>query len=214
MIGPRVRQARDGRHHGRATSDGGSGRGVAELRLETDRLELRALTYDDLDELASMLADAEGLTYWGPPLSREESRWWIERNLRRYEQDGFGRCAVILRTTGELVGDCGLARMPINGQSEVELGWIVRRGHRGEGIAPEAAAAWVDYAFHTLGFERIVSMVSVTNVASRRVAEKLGMTVERLATMEGLPHLMCSATRNRRRQSMSPRTGGSDRGTP
>jgi len=103
--------------------------------LETDRLELRPLTLGDLDEIASMLSDAEGLIHWGPPLSREESRSWIERNLRRYKEDGFGRCAVILRSTGELVGDCGLIRTHVEGEAEVELGWIVRSTHRGKRIA-------------------------------------------------------------------------------
>lgn len=166
-----------------------------DLRLETPRLELRALTLDDLDDVASMLGDAEGLIHWGPPLSREESRSWIERNLRRYEEDGFGRCAVVLGSTAELVGDCGLIRTLVEGQPEVELGWIVRRTHRGKGIATEAAAAWRDYGFDSLGLERIVSMVSENNVASRRVAEKLGMTVEREAVWGDLPHLMYSVHR-------------------
>ena len=168
-----------------------------DLRLETPRLELRALALDDLDDVASMLGDAEGLIHWGPPLNREESRSWIERNLRRYESDGFGRCAVILRSTAELVGDCGLIRTLVEGQPEVELGWIIRRTHRGKGIATEAAAAWRDYGFDSLGLERIVSMVNENNAASRRVAEKLGMTVEREAMWGGLPHLMYSVHRGR-----------------
>lgn len=124
----------------------GIGSGLAGLRLDTDRLELRAFTLGDLDELASMLADAEALTHWGRPLTRGESCSWIERNLRRYEDDGFGRCAVLLRRTGELVGDCGLTHTLVEGQPEVELGWIVRRSHQRKGIATEAAEAWRDYA--------------------------------------------------------------------
>ena len=175
-----------------ARRDGSSS---SHLRLETARLALRPLTFDDLDELAPMLGDAEGLIHWGPPLSRDEAREWIERNRRRYAADGFGRCAVVLRSTGELVGDAGLIRTLVEGQPEVELGWIVSRAHRGEGIATEAAAAWRDYALDTLGLDRIVSMVSDANVASRRVAERLGMTVEREAMWGELPHLMYSMGR-------------------
>jgi RimJ/RimL family protein N-acetyltransferase len=178
-----------------------------DLYLKTDRLELRAFTLDDLDELASMLGDAEALVHWGPPLSREESRSWIERNLRRYQDDGFGRCAIILRSTEELVGDCGLARMLLEGRPEVELGWIVRRSHQGKGIATEAGAAWRDYAFDTLALERIVSMVNEKNVASRRVAEKLGMTVEREAMMDGLPHLRYSMHRDQYRARVRAGSG-------
>jgi len=72
----------------------------------------------------------------------------------------------------------------------VGLGWVTRRSHWGQGIASEAGAAWRDYGRDVLGLERIVSMVSSRNHASRRVAEKLGMTVEREALWGGLPHLM------------------------
>lgn len=58
---------------------------------------------------------------------------WIERNFRRSEDEGFGRCAVILRSTGELVGDCGLAPTLVVGRAVVELGWIVARSHQGKG---------------------------------------------------------------------------------
>lgn len=164
------------------------------LHLETHRLELRPLTLDDLDDLASMLGDAEALRLWGGPLDRQGALDWIDRNVARYAADGFGRCAVILRATRELVGDCGLIRTTVEGQPEVELGWIVRRTHWGRGIATEAAMAWRDFAFETAGLERIVSMISAQNIASRRVAEKLGMTVEREALWGEFPHLMYALT--------------------
>ena len=180
---------------------------VSELRLTTRRLALRALTYDDLDALASMLGDARALTYWGPPLTRRESRSWIERNLRRYEDDGFGRCAVVLRATGELVGDCGLiATSWKDGQRSNWAGSCA--GAIRAGIATEAAAAWRDYAFDRLALERIVSMVSEKNVASRRVAEKLGMTVEREAVGGGLPLSCTRCTPINGKSSPFPRPPG------
>jgi ribosomal-protein-alanine N-acetyltransferase len=89
----------------------------------------------------------------------------------------------------------------VEGRPEVELGWIVRRPHRGGGIANEAGAAWRDFAFDTLGLERIVSMISAENTASRRLAEKLGMTVEREALWGDPPHLMYSVRMEGRTQS-------------
>src|SRR5215207_3075832 len=129
MIMPRTNVTQDDRGGGQVLS---SWKKVSELHFTTRRLALRALTYDDLDALASMLGDAAALTYWGPPLTRNESRSWIERNLRRYEDDGFGRCAIVLRATSELVGDCGLIATLVEGRPEVELGWIVRRSHQGK----------------------------------------------------------------------------------
>jgi RimJ/RimL family protein N-acetyltransferase len=160
------------------------------LWLETPRLTLRPLHHDDLDQIAALLGDADGLMHWGPPLDRDGARDWILRNRTRYQTDGFGRCAIELAGTHELIGDCGLIRTTVEGSSEVELGWIVRRTHWGRGFATEAAAAWRDFAFELLGLERIVSMVAADNVASRRVAEKLGMTVARPAIWGGVPMLM------------------------
>jgi len=110
----------------------------------------------DPDAMASLLGDAEALTYRGDPLDRAGTRGWIERNMARYGTDGIGRCVVISRSTEQLIGDCGLIRTVVEGADEIELGWIVRRSHWGQGIATEAGAAWRDYAFSVLGLERIV----------------------------------------------------------
>jgi RimJ/RimL family protein N-acetyltransferase len=145
--------------------------------------------------MAALLGDADALSLWGEPLDREGARSWIERNLQRYERDGFGRCGMALAATGEFVGDCGLIRTEVEGQPEVELGWIVGAAWQGRGLATEAATAWRDFAFGTLGLGRIVSMIGERNAASRRVAVKLGMTVERPAVWGDVPMLMYSLTR-------------------
>ena len=160
------------------------------LHLETARMTLRPLSLEDLDAVAALLGDAEALALWGEPLDREGARSWIERNLARYAEHGFGRCAMVLRATGELVGDCGLIPTEVEGTPEVELGWIVSRSHWGQGLATEAAVAWRNPACDRLGLRRIVSMVSERNLASRRVAEKLGMAIERRAMWGGHAMLM------------------------
>ena len=168
---------------------------TASLHLRTERLDLRPLVPEDLDDLAAMLGDPVGMAAWPAPLTYEESRAWISRNRERYGTDGFGRCAVVWRETGELVGDAGLARTEVEGTPEVELGWVVRHDLWGRGIATEAGAAWRDFAFEELGLTRIVSMIDEANAASRRVAEKLGMSLERPAIWGELPMLMYSLER-------------------
>ncbi len=61
----------------------------------------------------------------------------------------------------------------------MEVGWHVKRSRWGQGIAPEAGAACRDRAFGELGLERIISLILPDNIQSRRVAEKLGMSVEK-----------------------------------
>lgn len=158
--------------------------------LETERLTLRPFTVEDLDDVATLFGDDEALVLWGGALDREGSRSWIERNLARYASHGIGRCAVIWRASGELVGDCGLVPTAVEGVEEIELGWVTARSFWGRGIATEAGAAWRDHGTNVLGLRRIVSMISARNIASRRVAEKLGFAVEREALWGDLPHLM------------------------
>jgi [ribosomal protein S5]-alanine N-acetyltransferase len=164
------------------------------LTLQTARLTLRPLRGEDLDAMAALLGDGEALAQWGRPLDREGARDWIGRNIRRYEIDGFGRCAVELRDTGELIGDCGLITTTVEGVREVELGWIVRRVDWGRGFATEAAGAWMEYALRTLALPRVVSMIGERNGASRRVAEKLGMSLERRAVWGDTEMLMYALT--------------------
>jgi RimJ/RimL family protein N-acetyltransferase len=156
----------------------------------TARLELRPFAPGDEDAMLEVFGDAEALRFWGPPLDREAVQDRITHNRERQARDGFARWAIVLRASGDLVGDAGLTRTDVGGADEVELGWVVRSDHHGLGIASEAGSAWLDHAFGDLGLDRVVSMIRAENVASRRVAEKLGMRLERSALWNGAPHLM------------------------
>jgi len=158
--------------------------------LLTQRLELRPFVPADADALAHVLSDAEALRFWGPPLSPDEALARIERSRASLRRDGFGRFAVVVRETGELVGDAGLSRTDVEGAEEIELGWAVAREQWGRGYATEAGAAWRDRALGPLGLGRIVSLIRPENAASRRVAEKLGMRIEREALWNDAVHLV------------------------
>ena len=71
---------------------------------------------------------------------------------------------------------------------EVEIGWHTRPGRKGEGIAPEAGAAARDWAFENLDVDHLISLVRPENHALGRVAEKLGMHVDREVDHKGLRH--------------------------
>lgn len=146
--------------------------------MTTERLQLRPLTIDDLDGLHAVLGDPELMQYYPAPLTREQTLGWIERNLVRYDVDGFGLWGVESVARGELIGDCGLTLQEVDGFDHVEVGWHVRRDMCNQGLATEAAKACRDFAFEELGLIRLISLVRPENVASCRVAEKIGMTVE------------------------------------
>lgn len=145
------------------------------MKLETDRLIVRDFTPEDFTLLHKILSDAETMKHYPHPFQPEETRNWIQRNMNRYANDGFGLWAVELKETGELIGDCGITMQNIHGNLVPEIGYHINRNHQKQGYATEAAAACMKYAFEELGFEKIYSYMKYTNKASARVAVKNGM---------------------------------------
>jgi RimJ/RimL family protein N-acetyltransferase len=160
--------------------------------IETPRLRLRYYVPEDLDRLAPILGDAETMSFYPGPFSREATRSWIERNIRRYREDGHGLYAIEDRTSGEFLGNCGPVMQFVDGIWETELGWHVKRSRWRQGIATEAAAACRDHAWGDLGVKRLIALVRPENVASRGVAENVGMTVDKEISWGPLeqPHLV------------------------
>ena len=143
--------------------------------LQTRRLRLRELEETDLDSLRLILQDAQTMTAYAHAFSEQEVRDWLDRQRRRYREDGFGLWAVEDRETGEFLGQTGLTYQDWNGRRVVEVGYLFRRDRWHKGYATEAAMACRDYAFSRLGCEAVYSIIRDTNEASRRVALRNGM---------------------------------------
>jgi ribosomal-protein-alanine N-acetyltransferase len=156
--------------------------------LETERLLLREFVPDDIDALAAVISDPETMRFYPEPRDRAGVESWIERNRRRYRDDGHGLWAMVLKSSGEVVGDCGLARQTVDDVDEIEIGYHVRRDLWGRGLAPEAAAACRDYGFERLGAKQLISLIRPENLPSRRVAEKVGLILWKEVMWRDLPH--------------------------
>ena len=148
--------------------------------LTTPRLTLREMTRADRTDLAEILQDPEAMYAYEHAFSGEEVDQWLDRQLERYARYGFGLWAVIDHVTGEWVGQCGLTIQNVENVEELEVGYLLKRRFWHRGYAREAAAACRDYAFNALGRTRLVACVRVNNAPARRVAEYLGMSVERI----------------------------------
>ncbi|MFK0041104.1 GNAT family N-acetyltransferase [Paenarthrobacter sp. NPDC090517] len=144
------------------------------LPYRTARLRFREMSLDDLDEMSSLLGDPAVMTYYPAPKTRDEALAWIEWNQVNYARDGFGLW-IVETHDGGFVGDCGLTWQQVNGRSELEVGYHVRRDLQGRGYATEAAFACLELARDVLGVARLVAIIHPDNAASRRVAERLGM---------------------------------------
>ena len=147
--------------------------------LETERLFLREMSMDDFDALYKVLADKEIMQHYPYTFDEERVRSWIERNMNRYKDNGFGLWAVCLKDTEKMIGDCGLTLQKIDGRILPEIGYHIRRDCQNKGYAKEAAAAVRDWAFENTDYPAIYSCCKYTNKASFKTAESIGMHFEK-----------------------------------
>ena len=144
--------------------------------IETPQLLLRPMQATDLDDLWLIFTDPRVMASFGGELfTREQMQRWLQRNLDHQTQYGYGLYSVILKSNGALIGDCGLEVMEVEGDPVAELGYDFRSDYWHHGYATEAAIAVRNYAFDNLGLSRLISLIRISNDASRRVAERVGM---------------------------------------
>ncbi len=147
------------------------------LILATKRLYLREMTQSDFPALCRMLQDEEVMYAYEGAFSDAEVQDWLDRQLRRYRDDKVGLWAVVLKENNTMIGQCGLTVQPWKERKLLEVGYLFEKSCWHCGYASEAAQACRDYAFETLHAAEVYSMIRATNAASRRVAERNGMTV-------------------------------------
>jgi RimJ/RimL family protein N-acetyltransferase len=164
--------------------------------LETERLVLREFEPRDTDALLKVLGDPIAMHYYPAPFPRAEVDDWIRRNRTRYRDVGFGMWAMLLKDSGELMGDCGCYVREVQGNPEFELGWHVRRDLWGRGYATEAARHCIEYAFAKLGAQRIIALIRPENLSSCRVAEKNGMRCDLNIFWHGYNHCVYAKSKS------------------
>lgn len=141
--------------------------------LHTNRLTLRPYRRTDFDAYAAFAASERAIHMDGP-VDRDTAWGWFTNDIASWALHGFGTLAIEL--SGELVGAVGLVHPPHF--PEAECGWFLFDGHEGKGYATEAGRAILDHTFATTDLGSIVSYVGPQNVASMKVAEKLGGIVD------------------------------------
>ena len=157
------------------------------MQLETKRLLLRPMLPSDFDALLLIFTDIKVMDAFNhPPFTHEQMQRWLQRNLDHQHEHGYGLFSVILKENGELIGDCGLEQM--DDMNAAELGYDFRSDFWHQGYATEAACAVRDYAFDVLHLPHLISLIRVGNLASKRVAEKVGMTLAEEFTRYGISY--------------------------
>jgi RimJ/RimL family protein N-acetyltransferase len=158
--------------------------------LGTPRLLLREMVQGDLDFVATMLGDAEVSRYYERTFTRADAAAWLDRQLKRYADDGHGLWLVLARESETPVGQVGLALQDVEGTRHPEMGWLLHRPFWGKGYATEAAIATRDAAFERWRYPSVISLIRPVNEPSRRVAERVGMRPGRNVQFHGYEHIM------------------------
>lgn len=143
--------------------------------LKTERLLIRKLTQDDFDALFSIMSKPEVMYAWEHGFSKDDVHDWIERQLARYRKDGISYFAVILKESGQLIGQAGLMKTTMNGNEVVEIGYIFDNTCWHNGYATEVATHLIGYAFSALKLSAVYCSIRPENEASICVAKRLGM---------------------------------------
>lgn len=147
------------------------------MQLETPRLLLRQMLQEDLDALKRIVQDEEVMQAYGHAFSDEEAQNWLLHQQQRYRVFGYGLLAAVQKSSGAMIGQCGLSLQDFHGRHVLEIGYLFQKAYWHQGYAIEAARACKAYAFDVLGAKEVYSMVRDTNLASMNVAIRNGMLV-------------------------------------
>ena len=170
--------------------------------IETHRLSLREMRQTDYPALSKILQDPEVMYAYEGAFNENEVQEWLDKQMNRYKELGFGLWAVILNETTEMIGQCGLTMQPYRNSQVLEVGYHFQKSFWRCGYATEAAIACRDYAFDILDAEEVFAIIRDTNIASQNVAKRIGMTIRDrfIKHYRGIdmPHYLFSVKRGER----------------
>ena len=156
--------------------------------IETPRLILRHFVGADLDALAELMADADFMRFSSGVFTREQTATFLfDRVIAPARAGSPSQFALVLREENRLIGYCGFFRQVVDQLNEIEIGYRLHRDYWNRGLATEGAQAVRNYAFDVLKLERVISLIHPENHASRRVAEKSGMKLEKTTVFRDFP---------------------------
>jgi [ribosomal protein S5]-alanine N-acetyltransferase len=165
--------------------------------LETSRLTLRPFRKDDVDLLSELMANQDLMRFSLGVYTREQTQTVLEKFLSWNRAGRPSPFAVVVRSNSALIGYCGFLHWHLDGTDEIEIGYRLHPDYWNKGIATEAATVVRDHAFRDLELPRVISLIHSENIASRRVAEKIGMMLEKQTTFRSFPTNVFSLSRAR-----------------
>jgi ribosomal-protein-alanine N-acetyltransferase len=162
---------------------------MLDMRLETERLELRSATPADAPHLQALYSSPEVLRYLPPfpPISLERAKQTIERRKKMEAELGYALFMIVMKDGDEFIGSGGI--VPMKDTPDVEIAYHFLPSAWGKGYATEAARAILAFGFENARLKEIIGLGYPDNVASWRVLEKVGMRFVGTATYYGIEGL-------------------------
>jgi [ribosomal protein S5]-alanine N-acetyltransferase len=154
---------------------------------QTSRLNFRSVLDSDYGSWLKFFQDPNTSLHWVEEKESAEDacKNWYQKQFWRYAHNMGGMNALIEKTSGLLVGHCGILVQTVDGTTELEIGYSLLPEFWGKGYALEAATKCKDYAFENDLTESLISIISLTNTPSQKVALNNGMTIEKETTYKG-----------------------------
>lgn len=148
------------------------------IALETERLYLREMNQNDFLDLAEILKNPNVMYAYEHEFSDDDVQIWLDRQIERYKKYGFGLWAIILKSTGQMVGQAGLTMQHYKDTEVLEIGYLLKENYWHRGYAQEAVSGCKNYAFEHLNKDKVYAIIKSDNIASMKVAERIGMQKE------------------------------------
>lgn len=130
--------------------------------MKTDRLILRKMRRNDAENLLEIFSDPTAMEYYPSTKNEKQTLQWIDWTIDNYEKHGTGLWVAEHKQTGEFLGQCGIVPQEVEGSNEMEIGYLFKRN-----------------GFESFHLKKIVSLPDAKNLPSRKVAERIGMTLEK-----------------------------------
>jgi [ribosomal protein S5]-alanine N-acetyltransferase len=147
--------------------------------LESDRLLLRQITPDDVNEIFALRSNADIMKYIPRPLvtNNEEALEHIKMIQDKIEKNEGINWAITIKGNPKLIGIIGHYRMRWE-HFRSEIGYMLLPEYYGQGITTEAIKLMVDFGFYQMNMHSLEGVLDPANTASARVLEKNGFVKE------------------------------------
>ncbi|MDR3578172.1 MAG: GNAT family N-acetyltransferase [Anaerolineaceae bacterium] len=153
--------------------------GPSGILAETDRLILRVQQAADVPALINLWLDPLAMRYMGGPRDPVILQPEFDKVTENPYAERYDLWTVVEKQTGRVIGHCGLIPKDVEDKHEIELVYLIDPAVWGRGYAAEISQAIISYGFDQLGLHRLIALIEPENKASQRVAEKLGMSLEK-----------------------------------